>query len=159
MELTEDDVLHILKLIDESHFDYFQLEMGELKITVSKGDPIAVAAPQTGAAPAVAPPAPKPAAAPARRGSAPSRKNRDSSRGNAADHRAIARHVLCCAGTRRVAVCQSRRGDHGRYHGRLDRSHEGLQQRARSVKGTIVEVVAQNGSFVEFGQTLFLVKP
>ena len=35
MELSEDDVLHILKLIDESKFDYFQLEVGELKITVS----------------------------------------------------------------------------------------------------------------------------
>ena len=44
MELTEDDVLHILKLIDESKFDYFQLEVGELKITVSKGDPIPLAA-------------------------------------------------------------------------------------------------------------------
>ena len=43
MELTEDDVLHILKLIDESKFDYFQLEVGELKITVSKGDPIPLA--------------------------------------------------------------------------------------------------------------------
>ena len=40
MELSEDDVLHILKLIDESKFDYFQLEVGELKITVSKGEPI-----------------------------------------------------------------------------------------------------------------------
>jgi hypothetical protein len=39
MELSEDDVLHILKLIDESKFDYFQLEVGELKITVSKGEP------------------------------------------------------------------------------------------------------------------------
>src|SRR6185503_7534955 len=47
MELSEDDVLHILKLIDESKFDYFQLEVGELKITVSKGDPIPIA----GAAP------------------------------------------------------------------------------------------------------------
>jgi len=27
------------------------------------------------------------------------------------------------------------------------------------VKGTIVEVVAANGSFVEFGQTLIIVKP
>ena len=42
MELTEDDVLHILKLIDESKFDYFQLEVGELKITVSKGEPIPI---------------------------------------------------------------------------------------------------------------------
>ncbi len=62
MELTEDDVLHILKLIDESHFDYFQLEVGELKITVSKGDPIPVAAAsQPSAAPAVPAQAPKPA--------------------------------------------------------------------------------------------------
>ena len=72
MELTEDDVLQILKLIDESHFDYFQLEVGELKITVSKGDPIPVAAaPQAGAAPAVATPAPKPAVAPAPPAAAP----------------------------------------------------------------------------------------
>jgi biotin carboxyl carrier protein len=27
------------------------------------------------------------------------------------------------------------------------------------VNGTVVEVVAQNGHFVEYGQTLFLVKP
>ena len=28
-----------------------------------------------------------------------------------------------------------------------------------AVKGTVVEVVVQNGQFVEYGQTLFLVKP
>jgi acetyl-CoA carboxylase biotin carboxyl carrier protein len=28
-----------------------------------------------------------------------------------------------------------------------------------TVKGTIVELVVQNGQFVEFGQTLFIVKP
>ena len=50
MELTEDDVLQILKLIDESKFDYFQLEVGELKITVSKGDPIPITSNTPGAA-------------------------------------------------------------------------------------------------------------
>ena len=68
MELSEDDVLHILKLIDESKFDYFQLEVGELKITVSKGDPIPLgnsAQPVAiSATPAAAPqPAPAPVAA------------------------------------------------------------------------------------------------
>ena len=67
MELSEDDVLHILKLIDESKFDYFQLEVGELKITVSKGEPIPFnTAPQSAAAAAPAPaaqPAPRPAPA------------------------------------------------------------------------------------------------
>jgi biotin carboxyl carrier protein len=28
-----------------------------------------------------------------------------------------------------------------------------------TVKGTVVEVVAQNGQFVEFGQTLFIFNP
>ena len=56
MELSEDDVLHILKLIDESKFDYFQLEVGELKITVSKGDPIPIAG-MTQSAPVAAAPA------------------------------------------------------------------------------------------------------
>ena len=56
MELSEDDVLHILKLIDESKFDYFQLEVGELKITVSKGEPIPLnSAPQQVATATTAP--------------------------------------------------------------------------------------------------------
>jgi len=55
MELSEDDVLHILKLIDESKFDYFQLEVGELKITVSKGDPIPLGSPTTQSIAAPAP--------------------------------------------------------------------------------------------------------
>ena len=79
MELSEDDVLHILKLIDESKFDYFQLEVGELKITVSKGEPIPIAGttPQPvalNAAPSTAPAAAKPAVAPAPPSSAPAAK-------------------------------------------------------------------------------------
>jgi len=37
MELTEDDVLEILKLFEQSKFDFLQLEQGDRKITVSKG--------------------------------------------------------------------------------------------------------------------------
>ena len=78
MELSEDDVLHILKLIDESKFDYFQLEVGELKITVSKGDPIPLgnSAPPVAisAAPAVSAPAVAPKPAPAPAASAPRQK-------------------------------------------------------------------------------------
>jgi len=35
-ELSREDVLHILQLIDTCDFDYFELESGELKLTVSK---------------------------------------------------------------------------------------------------------------------------
>jgi acetyl-CoA carboxylase biotin carboxyl carrier protein len=37
MELTEEDVIEILKLFEQSKFDFLQLEHGERKITVSKG--------------------------------------------------------------------------------------------------------------------------
>jgi acetyl-CoA carboxylase biotin carboxyl carrier protein len=37
MELTEKDVLEIVKLFEQSRFDFLQLEHGDRKITVSKG--------------------------------------------------------------------------------------------------------------------------
>ena len=44
MELTEEDVLEILKLFEQSRFDFLQLEQGERKITVSKGGYVSTAA-------------------------------------------------------------------------------------------------------------------
>jgi acetyl-CoA carboxylase biotin carboxyl carrier protein len=38
-ELTLDDVLRILELIDKSQFDYFHLALGDLELTVSKHGP------------------------------------------------------------------------------------------------------------------------
>jgi len=166
MDLSEDDVLHILKLIDESHFDYFQLEVGDLKITVSKGDPIPVgsnAQPVTiSAAPASAPaaaaaPAPKPAAAPA-------------AAAQAAKPAAIpAGHVAVTApllGTFYVApepgappfVKVGQKITEDTTCGLIEVMKVFNSVRA-GVKGTIVELVVQNGQFVEFGQPLFIVKP
>src|SRR5262245_1526750 len=50
MELTEDDVLEILKLFEQSKFDFLQLEHGERKITVSKGGYVPTVAGNTRAA-------------------------------------------------------------------------------------------------------------
>jgi acetyl-CoA carboxylase biotin carboxyl carrier protein len=160
MELTEDDVLHILKLIDESHFDYFQLEVGELKITVSKGEPIPLApAPQAGAAPAAVP-APKPAPPAAAQAAAP----------QAARPAAIPDGMLPIIapllGTFYVApepgappfVTVGQTITEDTTVGLIEVMKVFNSVRA-AVKGTIVEVVAQNGQFVEFGQTLFIVKP
>ena len=151
MELTEDDVLHILKLIDESKFDYFQLEVGELKITVSKGDPIPIAA-----APAAGPvAAPKPAAPPP----APAAKAPTIPAG----HVAVTAPIL---GTFYVApepgappfVQVGQQVTEDTTCGLIEVMKVFNSVRA-GVNGTIAEVVAQNGSFVEFGQTLFIVKP
>jgi acetyl-CoA carboxylase biotin carboxyl carrier protein len=162
MELSEEDVLHILKLIDESKFDYFQLEVGELKITVSKGDPIPVpgAAPPPAAvtvAPNAAPAAAKPAAAPA-------------SAAQASKPVAIPEGMVPITapllGTFYVApepgappfVKVGQQITEDTTVGLIEVMKVFNSVRA-TVKGTVVEVVAQNGQFVEFGQTLLIVKP
>jgi len=164
MELSEDDVLHILKLIDESKFDYFQLEVGELKITVSKGDPIPIGSlgsqtTASAASPAAAPnPQAKPAASTPAAGAA------------AAKPAVIPEGMLPITapllGTFYVApepgappfVKVGQQITEDTTVGLIEVMKVFNSVRA-AVSGTIVEVVAQNGQFVEFGQALFIVKP
>ena len=167
MELTEDDVLHILKLIDESKFDYFQLEVGELKITVSKGEPIPLSASPRSApvsqspnatvveAPKATPvtPAPPPQTAAAN-----------------IEAKAAAEGLLPITapllGTFYVApepgappfVQVGAAITEDTTVGLIEVMKVFNSVRA-NVKGTVTQVVAQNGQFVEYGQTLFLVKP
>ena len=162
MELSEDDVLHILKLIDESKFDYFQLEVGELKITVSKGDPIPLgnsAQPvATSAAPAAAPvAAAKAVAAPSAATAAPKAGTVPPG------HLAITAPLL---GTFYVApepgappfIQVGQQVTEDTTCGLIEVMKVFNSVRA-GVKGTVIEVVAANGGFVEFGQPLFIVKP
>src|SRR5205085_1680955 len=62
MELTDDDVLEILKLFEQSKFDFLQLQQGERKITVSKGGTV-VANSAVAAGAAISAPAPVPVSA------------------------------------------------------------------------------------------------
>ena len=165
MELSEDDVLHILKLIDESKFDYFQLEVGELKITVSKGDPIPLGSPasQPTSAPAPAPAAAAPKPQPTRGANATPGTA-------AAKPAAIPEGMLPISapllGTFYVApepgappfVKVGQQITEDTTVGLIEVMKVFNSVRA-TVSGTIVEVVVQNGQFVEFGQTLFIVKP
>jgi len=157
MELSEDDVLHILKLIDESQFDYFQLEVGDLKITVSKGEPIPItAAPQVAAAAAPAP-KPAPAAVPAPKPETPKA---------AAIPAGMVPITAPILGTFYVAPEPGappfvKVGDtitEDTTVGLIEVMKVFNSVRS-GVKGVVTEMVAQNGQFVEHGQTLFLVKP
>jgi len=161
MELSEDDVLHILKLIDESKFDYFQLEVGELKITVSKGDPIPLGS-STGQS--IAAPAPSSTVA------AKPQSTASSSTPAAAKPAAIPEGMVPITapllGTFYVApepgappfVKVGQQITEDTTVGLIEVMKVFNSVRA-TVGGTIVEVVAQNGQFVEFGQALFIVKP
>ena len=161
MELSEDDVLHILKLIDESKFDYFQLEVGELKITVSKGDPIPLGSPTTQS---IAAPAPSSTVA------AKPQSTASSSTPTAAKPAAIPEGMVPITapllGTFYVApepgappfVKVGQQITEDTTVGLIEVMKVFNSVRA-TVGGTIVEVVAQSGQFVEFGQALFIVKP
>ena len=169
MELTEDDVLQILKLIDESKFDYFQLEVGELKITVSKGEPIPTAPSTPVATSAAVPSQPAPQSKPAQARSAPAKPQAPASASGAAT-RAHADGLLPVTapllGTFFVApepgappfVQVGTRVDDETTDGLIEVMKVFNSVRA-GVKGIVAEVVAQNGQFVEYGQTLFLVRP
>ena len=166
MELSEDDVLQILKLIDESTFDYFQLEVGELKITVSKGEPIPVAgaavpaAPVTNPAPAAAPRRAAPAAAPAPQPQAKAAPKA------AAVPEGMVPITAPLLGTFYVApepgappfVQVGATVTEDTTVGLIEVMKVFNSVRA-AVKGVVTEMVAQNGQFVEHGETLFLVKP
>jgi acetyl-CoA carboxylase biotin carboxyl carrier protein len=167
MELTEDDVLHILKLIDESKFDYFQLEVGELKITVSKGEPIPISS-----SPASAPvsQSPKPAVVEAPKATPATPAPLPQTSVSNIEAKAAAEGLLPITapllGTFYVApepgappfVQVGTAITEDTTVGLIEVMKVFNSVRA-NVKGTVVQVVAQNGQFVEYGQTLFLVKP
>ena len=157
MELTEDDVLQILKLIDESKFDYFQLEVGELKITVSKGDPIPITSNASAASPAPAEPRKAPSVAPTPQKEAPKPVTIP------AGMVAITAPLL---GTFYVApepgappfTSVGAKVTEDTTVGLIEVMKVFNSVRS-AVNGVVAEVVAQNGQFVEFGQPLYFVKP
>ncbi|HEU4345421.1 MAG TPA: biotin/lipoyl-containing protein [Candidatus Binatia bacterium] len=162
MELTEDDVLHILKLIDESKFDYFQLEVGDLKITVSKGDPIPIASASPQAAVSRAP-SPGTRDAPRTTGPAPQTEPPKATPSVAEGLLPVTAPLL---GTFYVApepgappfVQVGSAVTEDTTVGLIEVMKVFNSVRA-NVRGVIAELVAQNGQFVEYGQTLFLVRP
>jgi acetyl-CoA carboxylase biotin carboxyl carrier protein len=165
MELTEDDVLHILKLIDESKFDYFQLEVGELKITVSKGDPIPLSS-SAPSAPAAQPAKATVVEAPKATPVAPAPQSAASNIDAKAAAEGLLRITAPLLGTFYVApepgappfVQVGTAINEDTTVGLIEVMKVFNSVRA-NVRGTVSQVVAQNGQFVEYGQTLFLVKP
>lgn len=163
MERTQEEVLQILNLIEKSDFDFMQLQVGELKLTVSKGNyvPSAVAAPAAASnPPPIAKPAPeikesKPKAEPV--------AAKPKQPATAADGVVI---VAPMVGTFYTTpepgappfVDLGAPVDEETTVGLIEvmKVFNAVQSRAR---GVIAEVCVQNGQFVEYGQTLFIVKP
>jgi len=157
MELTEEDVLEILKLFEQSKFDFLELQQGERKITVSKAGHVRATAPT----PAAAVPA-APAALP----------------GAAMELRSQQHHDPIPAESGLVPILAPMVGKFYAAPSPSDPpyvvvgsaveagSTVGLIEVMKvftSIKtetcGTIERILVSNGQFVEFGQPLFLLRP
>jgi acetyl-CoA carboxylase biotin carboxyl carrier protein len=153
MELTDDDVLEILKLFEQSKFDFLQLEQGERKITVSKsgyqGGAADVAPARVAAA--GAPPAPEPQAAPAA-SSAPEPGLLP------VTAPMVGKFYAAPSPSDPPFVTPGTKVAAGATVGLIE-----VMKVFASIKtetaGVIERILVSNGQFVEFGQTLFWIRP
>src|SRR4051812_43877710 len=156
MELTEEDVIEILKLFENSKFDFLQLEQGERKITVSKGGyvpaggagsavPVVPAAPRPQAA-AAAPPPVQTETAPAADGLVP------------VTAPMVGKFYAAASPSDPPYVEVGTRVAMGATVGLIE-----VMKVFASIKtetaGVIERILVSNGEFIEFGQPLFLLRP
>jgi acetyl-CoA carboxylase biotin carboxyl carrier protein len=169
MELTEDDVLEILNLFEQSKFDFLELQEGERKITVSKGGYVTAAAALPRALPSASPLVPPPAAAPPPPAAAPPPPAAAPPPKAAAA--AVAEEGLVPVAAPMVGkfyaapspqdapyVQPGTKVEAGATVGLIE-----VMKVFASVKtetaGVIERILVKSGDFVEFGQPLFLLRP
>ena len=163
-ELSRDDVLQILELIDKSAFDFFELESGELKLTVSKTP---LPAPQAASpTPVLASPAPRreePAP------STPSTPPAATQPRTAEETPRAAGFVPVKAEMVGIYYAQPEPGApaYVQVGSRVEEdTMAGLIEVMKvftpvhaGTRGVVAHILVQNAQFVEFGQTLLLIKP
>ena len=158
MELTQEEVLQILDLIEKSNFDFMQLQVGELKLTVSKGNYVGSAPAPTAADQAET--AAKPQAE-VKKEERPEPKPKDAAV-TADGLRINAPMVGTFYTTPEPGAAPffelGSQIDEETTVGLIEvmKVFNAVQSR---VRGVIAEVCVQNGQFIEYGQTLFVVKP
>jgi acetyl-CoA carboxylase biotin carboxyl carrier protein len=161
MELTQEEVLQILELIEKSNFDFMQLQVGELKLTVSKGNYMGALAPAAAdqLEAITKPQAEAKEAKPKEERNGPKPKKA----AIAADGLQITAPMVGTFYTTPepgaspfVAVGSSVEEETTVGLIEVMKVFNAVQSR---VRGVIAEICVQNGQFVEYGQTLFLVSP
>jgi acetyl-CoA carboxylase biotin carboxyl carrier protein len=165
--LSAADIRQLTQLIeslDHSAFDYLQLQVGDLKVTIGKGDPALVAAPQAAAAQiAVAPPA----AAVATAGATPlPTANSQPARASAAAANGAVDITSPLLG---VFYAQAEPGAppfvtvgsevHEDTTVALIEVMKTFNAVPAGRRGTVIEICAPNAQMVEFGQVLFRLRP
>jgi acetyl-CoA carboxylase biotin carboxyl carrier protein len=156
MELTDDDVLEILKLFEQSKFDFLQLEQGERKITVAKGGYVSArtdaapaparALPAAASASVAAPPAPAAVSAAPEPGLLP------------VTAPMVGKFYAAPSPSDPPFVMPGTKVAAGATVGLIE-----VMKVFASIKtetaGVIERILVSNGEFVEFGQSLFWLRP
>ncbi len=159
MDLTEDDVLEILNLIEKSGFDFLQLQTGDLKLVVSKGGYMG-----SGAAtvPGDAPPAAAPQATEPKKeapAAEPQRQTQAARDGMVAINAPmVGTFYITPEPGAPPFVEVGKRIDEDTTVGLIE-VMKVFNAVKSGVRGVIAEICIQGGQFVEYGQTLFWVKP
>ena len=151
MDLTQEEVLKILSIIEKSNFDYMQLQVGELKLTVSKGGFI-------GNAPAAEPAKEQPKPHPTPKAAPPAKPREKAANGHEITAPMVGTFYAAPEPGAKPFVELGGEIDEETTVGLIEvmKVFNAVQSR---VRGKIVEVLVQNGQFVEVGQSLFVVEP
>lgn len=164
MDLTNDDVLKILSIIDESGYNEIRLEIGDLKLHVQKqGTSSSSALPVVIESPRPAAPAPQRVQAPAAAQSSPLALAAATVEPAPAGAVAVAAPILGIF-YRASAPGEKPFVDVGSKVGANDticliEVMKLFNSVKAGVAGTVVKVVAENGAMVEHGQVLVYIKP
>ncbi len=162
MNLTQDDVLHILKLLDQSPVGRFSLQTGDLKLEFAKGVAHIAAEPADVATRATVP-APQRVSAPlapvARQEAAPESQTAGAERGLVSIKAPLLGIVY-----RRPEPAAAVYVEEGALVEEdttvaLIEVMKLFNPVQAGVRGRIVRVCVENGALVEYGQELFLVEP
>jgi acetyl-CoA carboxylase biotin carboxyl carrier protein len=158
MELTEDDVLEILKLFEQSKFDFLQLEQGERKITVSKGGYMSRADAASAVAPAGRPPAAGVAPPAAAEQAVPAASAAPEPGLLPVTAPMVGKFYAAPSPSEPPFVMPGTKVAAGATVGLIE-----VMKVFASIKtetaGVIERILVSNGQFVEFGQTLFWIRP
>jgi acetyl-CoA carboxylase biotin carboxyl carrier protein len=161
MELTQDEVLKILDLIEKSNFDYMQLQVGELKLTVSKGNYVpgaAVATPRQTETAAKSKPEVKESKPKEKIPAPKAKKTQKIAVGVPINAPMVGTFYAAPEPGAPPFVKLGSKIDEETTVGLIEimKVFNAVQSR---VNGVIVDVCVQNSQFVEYGQTLFVVRP
>lgn len=165
MQLSEDDVIQILRLVKESSFSELHLEMGDLKLVVKKGkDESIIEEPRSAAAPLPAdagktPPVPQNQATPATMEAAPAE-------GSVVVEEGLVPIKAPLLGVfyRRPEPGAPPYVEEGSFVEEdttvcLIEVMKVFNAVKAGVRGYVRRICAESGQLVEYGQTLFLVEP